>query len=178
MEIVGSTFIGPGCQIIASDGSRIVLDNVYVARGVVIRAHHGALITIQNAYLGFNAVVAAAEHISIGAESKLAEMVVVRDQDHMFHSGQPLRASGHRSAPIHIGRNVWLGARATVLKGVSIGDDAVAAAGAVVRSDVPAGTVVAGVPAKVVRGAAARSGGRGRLDEVVGADPGADAAAE
>ena len=54
-------------------------------------------------------------------------------------------------APIHIGKNVWIGANATVLPGVTIGDNAVIAAGAVVTKDVPANVVVAGVPAKVIR---------------------------
>ena len=54
-------------------------------------------------------------------------------------------------APIHIGKNVWIGANVTVLPGVTIGDNAVIAAGAVVTKDVPANVVVAGVPAKVIR---------------------------
>ena len=49
-------------------------------------------------------------------------------------------------APIHIGKNVWLGANVTVLGGVTIGDNVVIAAGAVVTRDVPANTVAAGVP--------------------------------
>ena len=54
-------------------------------------------------------------------------------------------------APITIGNNVWIGAHATVLAGVTIGDNAVIAAGAVVNRDIPADTVAAGVPAKVIR---------------------------
>ena len=54
-------------------------------------------------------------------------------------------------APIHIGKNVWIGSNATVLPGVTIGDNAVIAAGAVVTKDVPENTVAAGVPAKVIR---------------------------
>ncbi len=54
-------------------------------------------------------------------------------------------------APIHIGKNVWLGANVTVLPGVTIGDNAVIAAGAVVTKDVPENTVAAGVPARVIR---------------------------
>lgn len=53
--------------------------------------------------------------------------------------------------PIFIGKNVWIGSNATITQGVSIGDGAVIAAGAVVTKDVPADTVVVGVPAKVIK---------------------------
>ena len=53
-------------------------------------------------------------------------------------------------APIHIGKRVWVGANATILPGVTIGDNSVVAAGAVVTKDVPADTVVGGVPARVI----------------------------
>ena len=54
-------------------------------------------------------------------------------------------------APIHIGKNVWIGASATILPGVTIGDGAIVAAGAVVAKNVPRNTLVGGVPAKVMR---------------------------
>ena len=53
--------------------------------------------------------------------------------------------------PIHIGKNVWIGANAVVLPGVSVGDGAIIAAGAVVSQDVPPCTIVGGVPAKIIR---------------------------
>jgi acetyltransferase-like isoleucine patch superfamily enzyme len=53
--------------------------------------------------------------------------------------------------PIVIKRNVWIGAGATILPGVTVGENAVVAAGAVVNKDVPANTAVAGVPAKVIK---------------------------
>ena len=53
--------------------------------------------------------------------------------------------------PIHIGKNVWIGANATILPGVSIGDGAIIAAGAVVSKDVPENSVVGGVPARKIK---------------------------
>ena len=54
-------------------------------------------------------------------------------------------------APIKLGKKVWIGAHATILAGVTIGDNAIVAAGAVVTKDVPADTVVGGVPARVIK---------------------------
>ena len=54
-------------------------------------------------------------------------------------------------APITVGRNVWVGSNSTILSGVTIGDNAVIAAGAVVTKDVEANTVVGGVPAKFIK---------------------------
>ena len=54
-------------------------------------------------------------------------------------------------APVEIGRNAFIGDRAIILKGVTIGADAVVGAGSVVTADIPAGVVAAGIPARVVR---------------------------
>lgn len=67
------------------------------------------------------------------------------------HDLDPEKRGNNLPAPLHIGKNVWIGSGAILLPGVSVGDDAVIAAGAVVTKDVPAGTVVGGVPAKILR---------------------------
>ena len=66
------------------------------------------------------------------------------------HAMPPERRSDMLPAPIHIGKRVWIGSNATVLPGVTIGNGAVVAAGAVVTKDVPANALVGGVPAKVI----------------------------
>ncbi len=62
-----------------------------------------------------------------------------------------MRLQGEDVAPVRIGNSVWLGAKVTVLKGVSIGDGAIVGANAVVSSDLPPGAVAVGVPARVMR---------------------------
>ena len=86
--------------------------------------------------------------ITIGDESLIGHQVVLATLNHEFAVS---KRAGMRPAPIHIGKRVWIGAHATVLPGVTIGDGAVVAAGAVVTKDVPAYTIVGGVPAKIIR---------------------------
>ena len=67
------------------------------------------------------------------------------------HDLAPAKRKNMFHAPIVIGNNVWIGAHATILAGVTLGENSVVAAGAVVTKDVPAGAVVAGVPAKIIK---------------------------
>lgn len=67
------------------------------------------------------------------------------------HDLDPNKRADMIPAPIHIGNKVWIGSHATILPGVTIGEGAVVAAGAVVTKDVPARTIVGGVPAKVIK---------------------------
>ena len=71
--------------------------------------------------------------------------------DHEFEVAPPTRLAGMRTAPIVIGENVWIGAKATITRGITIGDNAVVAANAVVTRDVPANAVVGGIPAKILK---------------------------
>ncbi|HEY5195779.1 MAG TPA: DapH/DapD/GlmU-related protein [Solirubrobacteraceae bacterium] len=86
---------------------------------------------------------------------EIGDDVMIGPNVHLVSSGHPLDPATRRSqittAPIRIGSGVWIAAGAMVLQGVTVGDDAVVAAGAVVTKDVPPRTLVAGVPAQVIR---------------------------
>ena len=85
----------------------------------------------------------------------LSDDVMIGPNVQLISSGHPLDPATRRArittAPVHIGRGAWIAAGATVLQGVTVGEDAVVAAGAVVTKHVPARTLVAGVPARIIR---------------------------
>lgn len=86
--------------------------------------------------------------ITIGDDTLIGHNVVMAT---LNHEEDPERRANLIAAPINIGKKVWIGSNATILPGVTIGDGAIIAAGAVVTKDVEARTIVAGVPAKFVR---------------------------
>ena len=86
--------------------------------------------------------------IELGDGCMIGHQVVIATLNHDL---MPERRASMMPAKVTLGRNVWVGAHATILPGVTIGDNSVVAAGAVVTKDVPANCVAAGVPARVVK---------------------------
>ncbi|MEL6772164.1 MAG: acyltransferase [Bacteroidota bacterium] len=114
-----------------------------------LSAGPGATIRIgAHSFINHGASLSARVGITIGENVQIAPHVVVMDSD--FHAVGDLSDPG-KQAPIVIEDGAWLAIRSTVLKGVTVGRGAVVAAGAVVVKDVPPYSVVAGVPAKVIR---------------------------
>jgi acetyltransferase-like isoleucine patch superfamily enzyme len=134
----------PGGHV--SIGDRCILD-----RDMTIECR-GSLTVGDRTIFGHHCTLAASESIEIGEDCLIAEMVSIRDHDHRFDRlDVPVREQGSVSAPVRIGRNVWLGAKVTVVKGVTIGDNAIVGANAVVTRDIPANAIAVGVPARVIR---------------------------
>ena len=98
-----------------------------------------------------NVSLVSQERITIGADCLIGDFVLIMDSD--FHGVEPdrRRSSTGETRPVSIGSNVWLGSRVVVLKGVTIGDNAVVTPLSVVRRDIPPNCVAGGNPAVVLK---------------------------
>lgn len=124
--------------------------NFFCAAGC--RTCPGRTITIgDNFYMGYYCHLMA--NAVIGDDVLFASEVALVGGDHRFDNiSVPMRASGlDELKTVHIADNVWIGHRAIIMHGISIGTGAVVAAGSVVTKDVPPNAIVAGNPAKLVR---------------------------
>lgn len=128
-------------------GGRIEVGNCAFFPGVRLECWRGASISIgDGTYLNRNTEIVAARSVKIGRDCKIGRDVLIMDTDQHALPGSELMV-----APVVIEDRAWIGARAIVLKGVRIGHDSVVGAGSVVTRDVPARTIVAGQPGRVVR---------------------------
>lgn len=96
--------------------------------------------------------IVAHEQIEIGNNVTLGQMVSILDHDHDYKKeGEDMKLDGYATAPILIGNNVWIGDKATILKGVTIGNNVVVGANTLVHKDVPDNSVIGGVPFKILK---------------------------
>lgn len=129
LSVAGSATLGAGTQIQVGPGCRLDLGDHVSFTG--------------------NTHVLVSEGVEIGSYSAISFGVLIMDSDYHQVRVQG-RPAGPRQSPVRIGDSVLIGAGAKVLKGVTIGNGAVVAAGAVVTHDVPAATMVGGVPARPI----------------------------
>ena len=111
----------------------------------------GAVIVGEQVRINAGCFLVSYARITIGRNCLIGEYASLRDADHGIDGPGAIREQAHRSAPIVIEDDVWIGRGAAILRGVRIGAGAVVGANSVVTHDVPAGTVVAGCPARVIR---------------------------
>jgi maltose O-acetyltransferase len=125
-----------------------------IGEKVVVRApfycEYGAISIGDRTFINVDAVMLDVAPITIGAACQLAPRVQLLTATHPVDP-EPRRAGWEYGEPITLGDNVWLGGGVIVCPGVTIGQDTVVGAGAVVTRDLPAGVVAAGVPARVRR---------------------------
>lgn len=114
-----------------------------------IYINYGKHINIgKNIFINFDCTFLALGGITIEDDVLIGPKVSLITENHPLN---PQQRKGLTGKPIHIKKNAWIGANATILPGVTIGENAVIAAGAVVTKDVPDNTIVGGIPAKFIK---------------------------
>ena len=138
--------------VVATD-ARIVAERLHVGAGTVIASGCAIRGDVRiGAFCSLNMGASTIGRVTLGDLVRVATQVVLVGENHIFDDpDKPIAVQGLRSVGIVVEDDVWIGAHVTVLDGVTVGAHSVLAAGAVVTRDVPPWSVVAGVPARVIR---------------------------
>jgi acetyltransferase-like isoleucine patch superfamily enzyme len=149
----GVAFVSPDVVIQIGEHGSVDLGRwSWLGHGTKIRCHEGVVSIGAKTVMGQECTVSAYQHVSIGRECVIADRVMLIDFDHgMVEVDRPIRQQGIYKRDVRVGNNVWVGYGACILRGVTVGDNAVIGTNAVVTADVPANAVVGGVPARVIR---------------------------
>jgi len=153
LKLDGIAFIGPEVRLQIGKKASVQLGRwSWIGRGTKIRCHEGVVRIGAKTVMGEDCTISAYQHVSIGEQCIIADRVMLIDFDHaVTEVERPIRVQGIYKRDVRVGNNVWIGYGAQILRGVSIGDNSIIGATAVVSKDVPANAVVAGVPARVIR---------------------------
>lgn len=127
-------------RIVCMGGAEI-LDNA-----AIMSATKEALIEFgKNVFVNRNVIIACRKHVVIGESTVIGPNVVIYDHDHRFDANGRVKvnaSSPYKESDVVIGKNVWLGAGAIILRGTTIGDNSIIAAGAIVKGNIPGGVIV------------------------------------
>jgi acetyltransferase-like isoleucine patch superfamily enzyme len=150
----GMVFIGRRVELHARTGyARLVLGRwVHLGDENRLRAHEGTLRVGDKCVFGRDNTVNCYLDVEFGEGTIVADWVYVCDFDHVYDDvHQPIKDQGIVKSPVRVGPDCWIGAKVTILRGAMIGHGCVLAAHTVVRGDVPAMSVVGGVPGRVLK---------------------------
>lgn len=157
LQLDRSCYVGPGVSLgpdnfPAINGVVEVSDSCELNQGVELNPFGGSIRIARRVWLGPYVVVYGHGGVEIGEQTLVSMHCAILSSNHgVPPMGRLIRDTADELRPTKIGRDVWIGANAVVLGGVTIGDGAVIAAGAVVNRDVEAGVVVGGVPARLIK---------------------------
>ncbi len=153
LKLDGLAFVAPRVVLQIGRRGRIELGRwSWLGHGTKIRCHEGVVSIGAKTVLGQECTISAYQHVSIGRECVIADRVMMIDFDHgASEVERPVREQGIYKRDVRVGHNVWIGYGACILRGVTVGDNAVVGTSAVVTADVPDNAVVGGVPARVIR---------------------------
>jgi len=135
-------------------------DDVYVGRNTIIYCKGGDIVIENAVNISSNCQVFSSNRLEIGAGTVIGAFTyLLSGGEYDYRDPAPFaQQSGmNTKGPLRIGANCWLGARITVLDAASVGDHCVLAAGAVVTGPVPADSIAAGVPARIIKSIATKT---------------------
>jgi len=149
----GPFFLGRGLELKIEPRGEIRFGRfVWIGDGTKIRCHEGVVEIGAKTVMGQECTISAYQRVRIGDECVIADRAMFIDFDHgMVEVERPIRKQGIYKRDVEVGNNVWIGYGACVLRGVSVGDNAVIGTNSVVTKDVPANAVVGGIPARIIR---------------------------
>lgn len=132
---------------IKKNGKLQIQNDFSIGSGSDIRIFENAKLSMGGGYFNGFVQIICGQEINIGNDVAVARDVVIRDTD----AHDIITDEYQKTKPVNIGNHVWIGQRAMIMKGVTIGNGSVIAAGAIVTKDVPANSLAAGIPAKVIK---------------------------
>jgi acetyltransferase-like isoleucine patch superfamily enzyme len=153
LQTDGLCFVGPGVKLEIGRDAVVRLGRwSWIGHGTKIRAHEGEVSIGAKTVLGQECTISAFQHVAIGRECIVADRVMLIDFDHgVVEQDRPIRLQGIYKRDVNVGHNCWIGYGACILRGASVGDNAIVGTSTVVTKDVPANAVVGGVPARLLR---------------------------
>jgi acetyltransferase-like isoleucine patch superfamily enzyme len=149
----GIAFVCPDVTFEIGKGATVHLGRwSWIGHGTKIRSHEGEVRIGAKTVLGQECTISSFQHVSIGRECIVADRVMLIDFDHgVVEPDRPIRAQGIYKRDVNVGHNVWIGYGACILRGVTVGDNAIIGTSSVITKDVPDNAVIGGVPGRILR---------------------------
>ena len=149
----GPVFFGKDLQLQIARGASVKFGRfTWIGDGSKIRCHEGVVEIGAKTVMGQECTISAYRRVRIGEQCVIADRAMFIDFDHgVVEVERPIRVQGIYMRECVVGSNVWIGYGACFLRGVQVGDNSIVGTNSVVTKNVPANSVVGGVPAKVIR---------------------------
>jgi acetyltransferase-like isoleucine patch superfamily enzyme len=153
LQTDGLCFLCPRVKLEIGRGATLRIGRwAWIGHGCKIRVHEGEVSIGAKTVIGQECTISAFQHVSIGRECIIADRVMLIDFDHgVTEVERPIRLQGIYKRDVEVGHNVWIGYGACILRGVTVGDNAIVGTSAVLTRSFPENAVIAGVPARVIR---------------------------
>jgi serine acetyltransferase len=149
--VLGGSKLGDDVLLRLRGGEVHLGEQVDVRAGAVLNVTGGRLVLDGPNNLGWGVVIHCEESVHLAKHVHVAEYSTIVDSSHYYTEPDVWSYFNSRTRPVEIGEDVWMGTKATVASGVTIGDHTIVASGSVVVRDAPPGVLLSGVPAQPVR---------------------------